>query len=162
MATTNRSSTRSTNRSKSTSGTTQPKRVVTTSAGNVRLNAQRTKSQRKPRVRYVAAELPVPGSGFVGFLRERAVIGLAVGFVVATQMQALAKQLIASFVDPLTKFVFSQKLSEQAFVVHRNGEAVNFMWGKFVYELIYFLFVIFAIYVIIKFFKLDKLDKKQD
>lgn len=140
-----------------TSNTTKP--PVTTSAGNVRLNAQRAKTTRKSAIKYVAAELPVPGKGFVGFLRERAVVGLAIGFVVATQMQSVIKQLIASFLDPLTKLLFSQKLSSQSITVHYHGRTADFGWGQFVYAFIYFLFVIFAVYLIIKIFQLDKLDK---
>lgn len=104
----------------------------------------------------------MPGRGFVGFLRERAVVGLAIGFVVATQMQSVIKQLIASFLDPATKLLFSQKLSEKSFTIHFHGRQADFGWGQFIYSLIYFLFVIFAVYMIVKIFQLDKLDKKKD
>lgn len=96
--------------------------------------------------------------GFVGFLRERAIVGLAVGFVVATQVQGLVKQLIASFLDPATKLLFGSNLSTQTFTLHFRGRWANFAWGLFIYTLVYFFVVITIIYAIIKIFKLDKLD----
>ena len=146
--------------------------VITTSAGNVRITEPATLPGRKKTgitvlVGEQARELN-PMSGFVGFLRERAVVGVAIAFVVATQMQELAKQLIASFVDPMTKVLFSQNLSERVLKVHtgRNmagkEQVVEFAWGQFVYQFIYFLFLIFVIYLIVRIFQLDKLDKKKD
>lgn len=97
--------------------------------------------------------------GFVGFLRERAIVALAVGFVVATQAQNLIKQLLASFLDPLTKIFFGSRLSDQTFTWTYHGRSQNFAWGEFVYVLINFFVVILTLYIIIKLFKLDKLDK---
>jgi large-conductance mechanosensitive channel len=96
--------------------------------------------------------------GFVGFLRERAIVGLAVGFVVATQVQGVIKQLIASFLDPLTQLLFGAKLTTRTFTWHWHGRHADFAWGQFVYILIDFFVVVLTIYVIIKLFNLDKLD----
>jgi large-conductance mechanosensitive channel len=96
--------------------------------------------------------------GFVGFLRERAIIGLAVGFVIATQVQNVIKQLIASFLDPLTLLLFGNKLSNRTFTWDWHGRHADFAWGQFVYMLVDFFVVVLTIYVLIKLFKLDKLD----
>jgi len=100
-----------------------------------------------------------PLDGFVSFLREHAIVGLAVGFAIATQVQALVKQLITSFVDPLYGLFFSQKLSDKAVTLHWHDRAQSFAWGAFAYTLLDFLFVIAIIYMIIKIFNLDKWDK---
>lgn len=100
-----------------------------------------------------------PVDGFVGFLRENAVVGLAVGLVIGTQVQSVVKQLIASFIDPLSKLLFGQALSQRAVSVHFNGRTADFAWGSFAYVLIDFVFVLLTVYVIIKVLKLDKLDK---
>ncbi|MFZ1248926.1 MAG: MscL family protein [Candidatus Saccharimonadales bacterium] len=92
--------------------------------------------------------------GFVQFLREKAVVGLAVGFIVGQQAQGLIKQLVDSFISPWMNILVGSKLQDRFFTL--AGE--RFAWGKFVYVLVNFLFVLLAIYVIIKFFKLDKLD----
>lgn len=96
---------------------------------------------------------------FVGFIRENAVVGLAVGFVIGAQVQAVVKQLIASFVDPSFTLLFGQALSQRTAVFHFNGHTAEFAWGSFAYVLIDFLFVLLTVYLIIKILKLDKLDK---
>ena len=92
--------------------------------------------------------------GFVKFLREKAIVGLAVGFIIGQQAQAVIKQLVDSFINPVLSALIGKRLQEQTFAL--AGQ--KFTWGKFTYVLINFLFVLLAIYVIIKFFKLDKLD----
>jgi hypothetical protein len=44
--------------------------------------------------------------GFTNFLREYAVVGLAVGFVVGQEANAVAKQLVASFIEPWLQAIF--------------------------------------------------------
>ena len=97
--------------------------------------------------------------GFVNFIREHAVVGLAIGFVIGTQVQTVVKQLIASFIDPLTKLFIGNTLSEAAVTVHWRGRDAAFGWGAFVYALIDFLVIIGVIYIVVKVLKLDKLDK---
>jgi large conductance mechanosensitive channel protein len=103
-----------------------------------------------------------PAAGFIEFLRERAVVGLAVAFVLGTQVQTVVKQLISSFVDPLFQLLFSgnKTLSTRTFTLHFDGRHANFGWGALAYTFIDFIFVAFAIYVVIRIFQLDKLDKK--
>ena len=97
--------------------------------------------------------------GFVNFIREHAVVGLAVGFVIGTQVQSVVKQLIASFIDPLTKLLIGNKLSTETVTIRWNGRDAAFGWGAFVYALIDFLVILGVIYLVVKMFKLDKLDK---
>lgn len=104
-----------------------------------------------------------PVSGFVAFLKEYAIVGLAVGFAIAMQVQALVKQLIASFIDPLYALLFNgEKLSSKTFTVEWYERTQSFAWGAFIYTVIDFLFVVAALYLLIKFFNLDTFDKKKD
>lgn len=100
--------------------------------------------------------------GFVNFLRENAVLSLAVGFVLGTQVQTVVKQLIASFIDPLFQLVFpgNKALSNRTFTLHFQGRYANFGWGALVYSLIDFLFIAFIVYAVIKLFQLDRLRPK--
>jgi len=95
-------------------------------------------------------------------LRKNGVVALAVGFVIATQVQVLAKQLISSFIDPLFTLIFGSKLSTRSFTVTVSGNTATFSWGAFIYGLINFLFVVLCLYIIIKVFKLDRLDAKEE
>lgn len=92
--------------------------------------------------------------GFVHFLREKAVVGLAVGFIIGQQAQGVIKQLVDSFINPWMNLLMGSKLQDRVGKI--NGEV--FAWGKFVYVFVNFLVVILAIYIIMKVFKLDKLD----
>ena len=129
-----------------------------TTGSTIRLE-EPSSSRGKPRTATVVVHEINPVSGFVGFLREHAVVSLAVGFAIATQAQALIKQLITSFVDPLYGLLFSQKLSAKASILHFHGREQVFAWGAFMYTLIDFLFVLVIIYLIVKLLNLDKLDK---
>ena len=103
-----------------------------------------------------------PIEGFVGFLREYAVVGLAVGFAVGSQAQQVVKQVLSSFLDPAFQLLFGKALSTRTFTLHFRGHAANFGWGELIYSILNFLFVLAAIYAIIKVFKLDKLKKQPE
>jgi large-conductance mechanosensitive channel len=135
-------------------------KTAKTERGTETIRVQVPKGMPKSRISVmVGQEISEPVHGFVEFLRERAIVGLAVGFVVATQVQGVVKQLIASFMDPLSKLLFGGKLSTQTFTWHFHEHSADFAWGMFIYTLIDFFVVVVTIYIIIKLFKLDKLDK---
>ena len=101
-----------------------------------------------------------PVGGFLSFLREHAIVSLAVGFAIATQVQAVVKQLIASFINPLFGLLYNgQQLNTLTLTLHWHGRVQQFGWGEFVYTLIDFLFVIAIIYIAIRIFHLDDLEK---
>lgn len=132
---------------------------VLTSGTTIRIEEPSSDRKAKPNPATVIVQEANPLDGFVMFLREHAIVGLAVGFAIATQVQALVKQLITSFIDPLYGLFFTQKLSDKAVTLHWDGRAQSFAWGAFAYTLLDFLFVIGIIYAIIKIFNLDKWDK---
>lgn len=126
----------------------------------IRIEQPKSGRRPKPKVATVVVQEINPVGGFVNFLREHAVVSLAVGFAIATQAQSVIKQLIASFIDPLFALALNgQKLSTKTATVHFHGRAQLLGWGAFVYTLIDFIFVLAFIYAIIKIFNLDKLDK---
>jgi large-conductance mechanosensitive channel len=97
--------------------------------------------------------------GFIDFIRDHAVVGLAVGFVIATQVQTLVKQLVSSFITPTFQLFFSGTLSSDAVKWHFRGHETSYQWGVFFSDFLDFVFVLVAIYLIIRFFRLDKLDR---
>lgn len=123
-------------------------------------SSSRGKQKHNPAVVLVHEINPV--GGFIGFLREHAVVGLAIGFVVGLQAQELVKLLVSSFINPAFQLFFGEKLSQKTFVLSWHERPVTFGWGGFAYGLLNFLFVLAAIYLIVKFFNLDKLDKPKD
>ena len=61
-------------------------KMVTTGT-TIRIEQPKSQRKPKPKVAVVVAQEINPVSGFVGFLREHAVVSLAVGFAIATQAQ---------------------------------------------------------------------------
>lgn len=103
--------------------------------------------------------------GFMEFMRQQGVIGLAIGLVIGTQIKMLVDQLIASFVNPLLGLILPGQgdLSQKVFTLTISGldKTAVFKWGQFVYVLISFVAVAAIIYFIIHSLKLDKIDKKK-
>ncbi len=95
---------------------------------------------------------------FVNFLREKAVVGLAVGFIIGLQAQAVVRQLVDSFITPILNAVLGNNLEKRQFLLIPGSPETAVTWGKFIYVLINFIVVLFSIYVIVKVFKLDRLD----
>jgi large-conductance mechanosensitive channel len=135
--------------------------VVHTEAGDLHITQHPAKKGKKPKITVLLETDDLvrdQARGFVNFLREHAVVGLAVGFIIGQQAQGLIKQLVDSFITPMLSVWFGENLANKKFTVG-GMHAVDFTWGKFIYSFINFIFVLLFIYVIIKLFKLDKLDK---
>lgn len=105
-----------------------------------------------------------PFTGFIGFVREQGVVGLAIGLVLGTQVKTLVDQLVASFINPLVGLLLpgGGTLIEKKFYVRMNGKGQDFLWGAFASQLISFITVAAIIYFVFKGLRLDKLDKKKD
>lgn len=128
----------------------------------MRMQSPKSNRRPKPSATKVVVQEVNPVGGFVDFLREYTVVTLAIGFVVAQQVQGLVKQLVNAFIDPFSKLLFGTALSQRTFTLHFHDRAANFAWGDFVYGVVDFLFVLIVIYLIIKVFRLDNLKKSKD
>lgn len=127
---------------------------------NLRFEAPKSKRKPKPSTAAVVVQEINPVSGFVGFLREYAVITVAIGFAIATQAQVMIKQFSTSFIDPAYALLLNgQALSEKTATLTWHGREQIFAWGTFVYSLMNFLFMLIIIYAVVKFFALDKLQE---
>lgn len=140
---------------------------VNTTGGTVRIThpaSSRGKTTAKEKAAVVVDVVtPRAVDGFMDFLREKAVVGLAIGVVIGTQLKVITDTLNNGFINPLFGLLFDGgKLNQQALTVNWRGRAAALQWGAVVYQIISFLFVLATFYAIIKIFKLDKLDKKPD
>lgn len=102
--------------------------------------------------------------GFVTFIREQGVVGLAVGLAIGTAAGDTVKKLVTAFIDPLVQLIVGsqQGLQAASFTVEIAGRRGEFLYGAFISSLITLLAVAFVVYAIVHFLKLDKLDKKKD
>lgn len=138
---------------------------VVTPGGTIRIETPAGVRVRGQHHKRTVIDLITPDEfvgGFVDFLREHAIVGLAVGFAIGSQAQSLVKTIVASFIDPTFSLLFGGALSKRTFMLHFRHHHGVYGWGSFVYGLLDFLFVLAAIYAIVKLLKLDKLDKPKD
>ena len=103
-------------------------------------------------------------AGFVNFIREQGVVGMAVGLAIGTAVGDTVKKLVTAFIDPLVQLVVGsqQGLQSASFTVEVAGRKGEFLYGAFISSLITLVAVAFIVYAIVHFLKLDKLDKKKD
>ncbi len=111
-----------------------------------------------------AANIKGHGTGFVSFIREQGVVGLAVGLAIGAAAGDTVKQLVGAFIDPLVQLIVGSQegLKAASFTVEVGGRSAEFTWGAFVSSLITLIAVALVIYFVVKGLKLDKLDKKKD
>ena len=97
--------------------------------------------------------------GFMDFIREQGVVGLAVGFILGGAVSKVVASLVSDIVNPIL-----------APVVGAGGDfkdallvlgPVKILLGNFISTLIDFLIVAFVVYFAVKGLGLDKLDKKK-
>jgi large conductance mechanosensitive channel len=105
-------------------------------------------------------------TGFVNFVREQGVVGLAVGLAVGTAAGAAVKQIVDGFINPIVGFLIGGiDLTKLTWVVihpnvHGKGGLV-FSWGAILSSIITLLATAFVIYWLVHLAKLDKLDRKK-
>ncbi len=97
--------------------------------------------------------------GFLTFVREQGVIGLAVGFLLGGSVSKVVTALITDIVNPLLGIILGNTgdLKTSYFML---GTA-KILWGDFVGTLLDFLIIGAIVYIFVKGLKIDRLDKKK-
>ena len=98
--------------------------------------------------------------GFLTFVREQGVVGLAVGFILGGAISKLVTALVTDIVNPLLGVALGSVsgLKDASF---RIGSA-QILYGDLLSVAIDFIIVALVIYFGVKMLKLDKLDKKKE
>lgn len=97
--------------------------------------------------------------GFLEFVREQGVMGLAVGFILGGAISKLVSALVEDIVSPILAIGLNNLASLQEAYL-QIGEA-KLMWGHFVNVLIDFVVIALVVYVGVKLLRLDQVDKKK-
>ena len=97
--------------------------------------------------------------GFLEFIRERGVIGLAVGFILGGAIAKLVTAFVNDLVNPVVGIFLGKVGGLKA--VYFQFAGVKVMWGDFVASLIDFLILALVVYISVKALRLDRLDKKK-
>ena len=123
--------------------------------------------KRSSRTRNAAAKVTQIGtghaSGFVNFIREQGVIGLAVGLAIGAAAGASVKTIVEGFVTPLVRLVVGTESKFENAVWHVDvfGRQADFAWGAVVSSLITLVATALVIYFAVHLAKLDRIDKKK-
>lgn len=99
-------------------------------------------------------------AGFMTFIREQGVIGLAVGFILGGAVSKTVTALVNDVINPIIGLGLG-KLGNLRDAVLHIGDA-TILWGDFASTIIDFLVVAAVVYFGFKMLGLDKLDKKKD
>lgn len=106
------------------------------------------------------------GTGFMTFVREQGVIGLAVGLAIGSAAGASVKQIVDGLINPIVGFLIGgvdlSKLSWVVVPANAQGKGgLELDWGAVLSSLITLLATALVIYWLIHVAKLDRLDKKK-
>jgi len=97
--------------------------------------------------------------GFISFVREQGVVGLAVGFILGGAISKTVASLVNDIVNPLLGIVLGAAGNLKDVIIH-VGKA-NIMVGNFISAVIDFIVIALVVYYGVRGLKLDKLDKKK-
>lgn len=111
----------------------------------------RSRWQRGERMLYAPRSALI---GFADFIRERGVMGLAIGFVLGTSVQKVVTAFVNDIVTPFINIFLGRAEGFAKFTVG------PFAIGDFLAVSIDFLILLAIIYLVFKGLGLDKLDKK--
>lgn len=105
--------------------------------------------------------------GFIRFVREQGVVGLAVGLAIGTAAGAAVKQIVDGFINPIVGFLIGGidlvKLKWVIVGPHADGTGgLALSWGAILSALITLIATAFVIYWLVHIAKLDRLDRTKE
>lgn len=98
--------------------------------------------------------------GFINFIREQGVVGLAVGFILGGAVSKVVAALVTDIINPLLSAALgaAQGLKTASFGI---GSA-RILYGDLISVIIDFIVVALVVYYGVKMIGLEKLDKKKE
>jgi large conductance mechanosensitive channel len=114
--------------------------------------------------------------GFMDFVREQGIVGLAVGLAIGVQVGQTVGAIVDGLINPFVSFILGSGTSLENAVWNIIGvdtiktdywftlgdRYLVLGWGKVVSSLIVLVAVAAVIYYVVHGLKLDKLDKKSE
>lgn len=98
--------------------------------------------------------------GFINFIKEQGVVGLAVGFILGGAVSKVVASLVTDLINPILGLIIGATGSLKD--AYLKIGPVKLMWGSFISALIDFVVIALVVYLGVKILKLDKLDKKKE
>lgn len=101
--------------------------------------------------------------GFVDFVREQGVVGMAVGIAIGAEAGAAVKAIVANLINPIVGFILGDTdLSALVFTFGAAGREAEIGYGAIISAIISLLAVAWVVFYLVKKMGLDKLDKETE
>lgn len=105
-------------------------------------------------------------SGFMNFIRQQGVVGLAVGLVLGGAVTVLVKSFIDNVVMPPLGFILGSADGLKGLTLNMGhtpaGEEAILYYGAFLNDFINFAVIAVIVYLVVHILGFDKLDKEKD
>ena len=100
---------------------------------------------------------------FADFIRDRGIVGMAIGLAIGTVASGTIKTIVEGFVTPVVQLIVGTHRTLEVQVWHVNiwGRTADFQWGAALSSLITLIATVFVIYLLVHAAGLDRLDKKK-
>lgn len=92
--------------------------------------------------------------GFIDFVKEQGVVGLAIGFILGGAVTKVVAALVTDIINPLIGLVLGNAAGLKEMSVSVGGATL--MIGDFISILIDFIVIALVVYIAVKTMKLDK------
>lgn len=133
----------------------------TVHSAKTKVAAAKTKAAEKAKEQKVVRSVNKQASGFLDFIRDQGIVGLAIGLAIGSIASGTVKTIVEGFVTPVVQFIIGthKNLEVQVWHVELWGRVADFKWGAALSSLITLLATVFVIYLIVRFARLDRLKK---
>ncbi len=121
----------------------------------VKAGEKEEKEEKKGLVAAGASKIKGGTSGFMQFIKEQNIVGLAVGLVLGTHAGALVNSLVNNVFMPPIGLLLGSTEGLKGWAVPLGDTGAVLALGAFLNDLINFIILAFVIYLVIKLLKLD-------
>lgn len=98
--------------------------------------------------------------GFITFIREQGVVGLAVGFILGGAVSKVVTSIVTDLVSPILGLILGSVTGLKGAYIPLFGAKI--MIGNFIGTVIDFLVIAAVVYFAVRGLGLDKADKKKE
>lgn len=97
--------------------------------------------------------------GFLDFIREQGVVGLAVGFILGGAVSKVVSSLVSDIINPFLGVALGAAGDLKSAALTLGG--ITIPYGNFLNTAVDFIVIALVVYFGVKLLKLDRLDKKK-
>lgn len=97
--------------------------------------------------------------GFIEFIKEQGIVGLAVGFILGGSVSKVVTALVEDIISPMLGLLLGkvESLKDATLTI----SSAKFKWGDFVAVSVDFMMIALVVYLGFKLLKLDRLQKEK-